>query len=298
MDKRLNLNNNDPINNLLEAKYFTYPRTIKNIGLNPFFCHYWSDEQEILYKVSRKEDEECELLIDATGSLALPIILPNGKRSPHLMLYLCVCKTKNFSFPASHMISSKQDAQTITDFLAQIKKHVLPPRKVISDFGNAIIIAVAKVFANCIDLQDYLKRCYRIVFLIELSDPLSCFIRLDISHFVKMVCSWSCIKQSLEKAREFVVKVLCYVYKCKEIKEIKKTLKALLVVLLSKDIGYSKTTGKKLKSQIYLEKLDERIRGITFEEPETTCDQENYDEYENIDAEEETDEAEAYERDE
>ena len=78
----------------------------------------------------------------------------------------------------------------------------------------------------------------------------------------------------------------------------KKTLKALLVVLLSKDIGYSKTTGKKLKSQIYLEKLDERIRGITFEEPETTCDQENYDEYENIDAEEETDEAEAYERDE
>ena len=65
----------------------------------------------------------------------------------------------------------------------------------------------------------------------------------------------------------------------------KKTLKALLVVLLSKIIAYSKTTGKKLKSQIYLEKLDERIQGITFEEPQTTCDQENYDESVEIAAE-------------
>ena len=41
------------------------------------------------------------------------------------MLYLYVYKTKNFSFQAFHMISSKQDAQTITDFLAHIEKRIL-----------------------------------------------------------------------------------------------------------------------------------------------------------------------------
>ena len=66
----------------------------------------------------------------------------------------------------------------------------------------------------------------------------SCFIRMDVSHFVKMICNSPCVKNSLEKAR---------------------TMKALLLVLLSKEIGVETNTQKKLKSQKCLEKMDTRL---------------------------------------
>lgn len=76
--------------------------------------------------------------MDATGSLCLSVELPNGKKSSHLMPYSCVCKTEAYSFPAFHMMSSKQDTQTITDFLVQIKMRVLVLKIFVSDFGKAI----------------------------------------------------------------------------------------------------------------------------------------------------------------
>ena len=61
------------------------------------------------------------------------------------------------------MVTAKQDAQRIIDFLAQIKKRVKSPRTVVCDFNKAIIIAVAHVFDECVDLQDYLKKCFQII---------------------------------------------------------------------------------------------------------------------------------------
>ena len=56
LDKHLNLQSNDPVQNSLYAKYYMHPRTIKNIGLYSFHCYYWIDEEEPLFKTSRKED--------------------------------------------------------------------------------------------------------------------------------------------------------------------------------------------------------------------------------------------------
>ena len=185
------------------------------------------------------------------------------------LICFCIrpCKIRKLSFPAFHMLTAKQDAQAITDFLAQIEKRVKPARTVVWDFGKTILIAVAHVFAECVDLQDYLKRCYQIVMSIGYPETPSCFIRLDIRHFVQMICRWPCVKKSLEKGREFTVKSFCYVYKCDNFTETKKTLKALLIVLLSKYIGYPVETEDKLISQKSLEKIDKRIRVEKFEEP-------------------------------
>ena len=271
LDKCLDLKTSDPIQNLLQAKFSMHPRTIKNIGLHLFFCHYWSDEQELLYKSACKEDKSCTLIIDVSGSFALPVVLPNGKKSPHIMMFCCICQTEAYTFPAFHMVSAKQDAQAITDFLAQIRKRVPAPRMTVSDFSMAILIAIARVFANCVDFQDYLKRCYQII--MSIGNPVlpSCFIRMDVSHFVKMICNWPCVKNSLEKVREFTVKSLCYVYKCDNFEVVEKTMKALLLVLLSKEIGVETNTQKKLKSQKCLEKMDTLSQGVIFEEPESTC---------------------------
>ena len=67
----------------------------------------------------------------------------------------CICQTGVYTFPAFHMVSAKQDAQAVTDFLVQIRKRVPAPRMTISDFGMAILIRIACAFANCVDFKDY-----------------------------------------------------------------------------------------------------------------------------------------------
>ena len=98
------------------------------------------------------------------------------------------------------------------------------------------------------------------------------------------------MKNSLEKAREFTVKTLCYIYKCDNFVEVEKTLKALLIVLLSKNIDHSEKTNKKYNSQKSLDKVDKRIRGETFEEPQQNkARSEDDTEYKNEDDSEEQD---------
>lgn len=100
LDKRLQLQSTDPIRNLQNAKYTTFPRTIHNIGLDPFFCMYWSQEQQIMYKQAHKQDANCFLTIDATGGIGKKIRLPNDQKSAHLFLYECVCVSNLGNFPA------------------------------------------------------------------------------------------------------------------------------------------------------------------------------------------------------
>lgn len=157
LDKKLQLNNIDPLQNLHIAKCTRYLRTIHNIGLNPFYCMYWSPEQELTYKQCYKQDHNCFLTIDATGSIGKKLRLPNGEKFPHLFLYQCVCVSQLENFPTFQMVSAKQDVSIISYFLSEIIKSGAPtPRTVVTDFGKAILIAVSRIFANCIDLNNYM----------------------------------------------------------------------------------------------------------------------------------------------
>ena len=103
--------------------------------------------QQQLCKLGRKEDKDMEFIMDVSACFRLPVILPNGEKSPHLVLFCCIYKTKTYSFPAFHMALARQDAQTITDFLAEIKKTVESARTFVSDFGKVILIGTAHVSA-------------------------------------------------------------------------------------------------------------------------------------------------------
>lgn len=156
LDKRLQLSNNDPIKNIQIAKYTQFHRTIHNIGLDPYYCMYWTQEQLLMYKKAHKQDNSF-LAIDATGSLAKKLCLPNNELSPHLFLYECVCVSDLGNFPSFQMISAKQDASIISYFLSEIVRAGAPaPRMVVADFSKAILIAIARVFANCVDLSNYM----------------------------------------------------------------------------------------------------------------------------------------------
>jgi len=143
LNKRLQLQTTDPVKNLQNAKHSTLRGTIRNIGYDPFYCFYWSEEQRVLYKNACKA-KDCFLAIDATGGIANKLLLPNGKKAPHLFLYQCMCITSKGSFPAFQMISAKQHASQISFFLLEILRSGAPiPPLVVSDFGKAILLAVA-----------------------------------------------------------------------------------------------------------------------------------------------------------
>ena len=89
-DKRLELHNSDPIKNLQNAKYIKFHRTIHNIGMDPFFCMYWTQEQLLMHKKAYKQDVNCFLAIDATGSIGKKLRLPNNRH-----IYFC---TKPYAF--------------------------------------------------------------------------------------------------------------------------------------------------------------------------------------------------------
>lgn len=91
------------------------------------------------------------------------------------------------SIPVFQMVSADHKAMQIAYFLQKIiSVGNQPPRMVICDFSWAILIAVSQVFTKCIDLRHYLKKCFNI--LNGFNDILlSCYIRLDVSHFVSMI---------------------------------------------------------------------------------------------------------------
>jgi len=56
LDHRLELEHCDPILNLNIAKYKFLAGIIRNLGLDPFFCMYWTEEQKILYKTMTNQN--------------------------------------------------------------------------------------------------------------------------------------------------------------------------------------------------------------------------------------------------
>lgn len=128
-------------------------------------------EQQLMYKKAHKQDINCFLTIDATESIGKKLRLPNEEKSPHLFLYQCMCVSELGNFPAFQMVSAKQDAFIISYFLSEILRDDVPiPRiidfnkvTVVTDFNKAILIAVARTFANCLDLHYYMQICYEII---------------------------------------------------------------------------------------------------------------------------------------
>lgn len=120
IDKRLGLENTNPIINLCVAKYEEQIGSIRAIGMDPFYCMYWLKEQLEMYK-SGYRSLDSYMTIDATGSVAKKLIVYCNITSAHIFLYQCVLafgNSNNPSIPVFQMVSSKQDASIITYFLS------------------------------------------------------------------------------------------------------------------------------------------------------------------------------------
>jgi len=66
LDRRLELKHSDPILNLNLPKYESLAGIVRNIGLDPFFFIYWTEEQKLLYKTTTYQNLNSFLTVDAT----------------------------------------------------------------------------------------------------------------------------------------------------------------------------------------------------------------------------------------
>lgn len=81
---------------------------IHAIGLDPFYVHYWTQEQIAIF--IQNPDYIC---IDRTGSLVKKIKKPSGELSSHVYLYQIITKTHLFHVPVFQMLNASQNTNTI-----------------------------------------------------------------------------------------------------------------------------------------------------------------------------------------
>ncbi|CAL1672361.1 unnamed protein product [Lasius platythorax] len=86
LDNRLGITDCDPIRSLQICKYVKRPGSIHGIGLDPFYVMYWSKEQLTMYKIINRS-QNAYFTMDATGSIAKKLTIPDGTKSSHLFLY-------------------------------------------------------------------------------------------------------------------------------------------------------------------------------------------------------------------
>lgn len=99
------------LNLLNNAKYDKYTGSIINIGLLPFYCMYWTPEQQLLYIARCKRDPEVFLTIDATGG----IVKRESSQDSPIFLYQCVFNSKDGSVN-TNISNNFSRSQSFNDF--------------------------------------------------------------------------------------------------------------------------------------------------------------------------------------
>lgn len=264
----------NPVLNLLQSsKQGKYCGAIHSIRLLEFFCIYWSPEQQLLNNARNTKNSKSFMTIDATGG----VIKRSSKYDPPIFLYQCIFADNNGSFPVFQMVSADHKSMHIAYFLRKIiSKGNQAPHTIVCDFGWAILIAIAEIFAKCIDLRDYLKKCYNILHGYNDSIP-SCFIRLDVSHFICMISRWNCLKHKDKLLiRKFYIRCISQAYKMTSLEELSTLFDAILVVALSEYVDINEN-GKELSSESRLQYLNTIIKSVTIPELTSEMDEDLFD---------------------
>lgn len=108
----------DPIKALGIMKRLTAKgqNTIRHIGYDPTFVHFWSAHQTRLYN-EKVQRENVPLIIDSTGKIAFEIKHAGNAKSQHLFLYLGVINCQAGQFSVVQQISEKQNTVAVHNWL-------------------------------------------------------------------------------------------------------------------------------------------------------------------------------------
>lgn len=259
--------------NLQIMKYIHHAGSIHGIGYDPFFVHYWTSEQMLVYL-----EYYDTLYIDATGSLIKKFSLPNGELLSHIYLYQAVTNTPNYKMPVFQMLSAVQNVNAIqywlTEFLriGSIKKANFPiPKSVICDFDMALLNGIVKAFGQYSNLKHYLTTCFALILREYSVETPKCLIQLDIRHYMNMVSRWKFFSQLTPKVKKLYIRAMALLTKQTNFSHFVELTKSIILLSLSEEIGKD-YDGNESPSEAVRIFITNHIKDI---EEYVTCDNDN-----------------------
>lgn len=218
----------DPLTALRIMKNSSYSNCIHNIGVEPFFCHYWTNHQLQIYRKYCSTNIS-SLYIDATGSVVKKLTKTDKTLSKHIFLYQGVVNFNGSQFSVMQMLSEKHTTNFIHLWLAEWSAMGAPyPREVVVDSSRALLNAVVRAFAFYPTLQKYANACKNKIM------P-QCYIRIDIAHFIKMYAQF--LKNLPRRVKVFYLASMGQLVMCRNVQEAAIILRAILTVARSETEG-------------------------------------------------------------
>lgn len=254
-DNLLKIPKKNVLESLVELKHTSLAGNIHNIGCDPLCVHYWTNHQLLIYRDLHKE--YCRLSVDATGSLVKKLKRTSlNLISGDIFLYEAVVSQGFGHFPVSQMISERHDTITIYFWLdLWIKSGANPPNEAVSDYSKALLGAMCRSFCSS-DLRTYVKNCFSNLIGSTCDIP-PCFIRIDVSHMIKLFCRLKILNGIRNKRlKEFYVRGFRLLLTSTTLEMFKQILKSLMTVILSPTDGYlddnNTTPNSSESSRIFL----------------------------------------------
>ncbi|CAG9790273.1 unnamed protein product [Diatraea saccharalis] len=245
----------------------SFKKIIRLVSLLPLNVYYWSPEQDKYYK-DYSRNERTVLSIDATGSIFKPVGVGNINLSKQIFFYSCVMAScyNESSVPIAQLISDSHTLDTIHKWLGTWAKDKKIPNEVVIDDSAALIGAAVKAFTKFNSTTEYVNDSFM---KLEKQEPApkKCFIRIDTSHFIKILFNLPCFKHIDQRVKFFYIKCLLEIKECDDYNTLKLILTDIITLALNKydgvDIDGNKTRCEEAKDR--LKKLRSFSRTIDTE---------------------------------
>jgi len=139
-----------------------YGSSIRDIGLDKFFVHFWNDLQLKMYKEFCSINKYPAIVFDATVGCCKKI-KREDKYGSQIFLYEGIIKVKQQALIVLSMLSEQHDSLSIYLWLKKwIRCNVQPPKITISDQSLALMSALVQSFTQFNSLEHYLDICFKL----------------------------------------------------------------------------------------------------------------------------------------
>ena len=239
IDSDLNVKKEDGLNPI-EALYkmqFEPPfiGCIQDVAYNPFFFFYGTPEQFSVFQQYSTTVKKSKISIDATGSLVQKLKRPRELKSAHIFLYCIIINFDNTILSVYQMLTEAQDADVIHFWLRKwLRRVTQKPTEVVLDYSRALLLACAKAF-NELSLKNYINICFDCIIKngCMVTNIVQTYIRIDISHFIHLICRWNCFKHLRHSVvKDFFIRCIALMVDCQILKDFIEIFKLTCIVAL------------------------------------------------------------------
>lgn len=240
-----------------------YKDCIRDIGLDPFFIHFYTPDQVHLYKAYSRNSVYLSLIIDATGTIVKKFSQLGLVKTQTIYLYEAVVydDLKNHTFTVCSMVSEKHDNIAIFRLLSRwLKSNIPTPKETISDMSLALLTALVRSFTQYTYLNDYINACSLLILGNASHDSFllsRCFIRIDVAHFIKNLTNCIASTTVSKRVKEIYLRAICIIIQSKNLSEIRSLLLSIFVVASNESVGYSVDNGLETPCLVHKKKLIE-----------------------------------------